>query len=414
MRRPPVPPMGTFGQASERSLKAAGRPEAVEDLFDGFPYGLFTVDASRVVRSINEAGRKILPQIADGPVSTPLSCCDLICHRIAEGDKPQCLADEAIANAGPLPEIRVDLGEQNDPDAVWVTVSPLGQDERAVFHLRPGRAGDRRRRTEALWGTTPRLRIFALGPTRVETSLAGSIGGQWIEQRPGQLLKFLVCARGRVADAEEIAQALWPDAGAGALNSVRYFVHVLRTRLEPTREARTPSQFIESRRGGYSFDMRRVWLDVAEFEQLVGAGLAALVAGERAAARQRLERAMNLYRDDFLADEPYAEWALAERNRLRELAIRTLGALLELRLADGDVNAAARYARHLADMEPYDSDAQRRHIELSLRRGRRSEAARRYNLFRRRLMRDFNQEPDFELAELLASHPDQPSSGSAR
>jgi DNA-binding SARP family transcriptional activator len=57
-------------------------------------------------------------------------------------------------------------------------------------------------------------------------------------------------------------------------------------------------------------------------------------------------------------------------------------------------------------MEPYDSDAQRRHIELSLRRGRRTEAVRRYTLFRRRLARDFGQEPDFALTEVRRPEDD--------
>ena len=396
--------MGTSQKASQRHMAVTrlpnSRQEDVEELFDRFPYGVFMVNGSRQVRSVNRACREILPETAEGSTAIPLTCCDLICNRL-EGDSPQCLTEEALASAGTLPEIRVDLGADSSPDAVWVTVSPLGHDGRAVFHLRPGNAGDRRRRTEAQSRTAPRLRIFALGPTRVETSLAGSIGGKWLDHRPGQVLKFLVYTRGRVANAEEIGQALWPAAGPAALNSVRYFIHVLRARLEPEREARAPSRFIDSRRGGYSLDLRRAWLDVAEFEQLVGAGLGALVTEERAAARQRLERAMNLYRDDFLADEPYAEWAFEERNRLRELAARSLGALVELQLAADDLNAAARHARHLADMEPYDSDAQRRTIELSLRRGRRSEAMRRYHLFRRRLLRDFNEEPDFQLTDLL-------------
>jgi len=391
---------GSQGQAVTRLPNR--RQEDVEGLFDRLPYGLFIVDGSGQVRSVNRACSETLPEIAKSLTAIPLTCCDLICDRL-EGDSPQCLTEEALAGAGTLAEIRVDLGAESSPDAVWVTVSPLGHDGRAVFHLRPGKADDRRRQTEAQRGTAPRLRIFALGPTRVETSLAGSIGGNWLDQRPGQVLKYLVYTRGRVAYAEEIGQALWPAAGPAALNSVRYFIHLLRARLEPGREARAPSRFIDSRRGGYSLDLRRAWLDVAEFEQLVGAGLAALVAEERAAARQRLDRAMNLYRDDFLADEPYAEWALEERNRLRELAARTLGALVELRLAAGDLNAAARHARHLADMEPYDSDAQRRNIELSLRRGRRSEAMRRYSLFRRRLQREFNEEPDFQLADLISA-----------
>ena len=51
-------------------------------------------------------------------------------------------------------------------------------------------------------------------------------------------------------------------------------------------------------------------------------------------------------------------------------------------------------------MEPYDSDVQRQYIELCLDRGRRTEAIRRYELFRRRLVREFGDEPDFKLDDL--------------
>jgi LuxR family maltose regulon positive regulatory protein len=204
--------------------------------------------------------------------------------------------------------------------------------------------------------------------------------------------------------AEEIANALWPDGDARALSSVRYFVHTLRKRLEPQREARAASAFIESAPGGYCINPQRVWVDANEFEHLVAAGLSALASGDRDAALGRLESAVDLYRGDFLADEPYVEWALFERDRLRELAGRALRAALELRLArDERCEIAARHARRLADMEPYDSDAQRRHIEICIRRGRKSEAVRRYDLYRRRLASEFAQEPAFALAELEGS-----------
>ena len=277
-----------------------------------------------------------------------------------------------------------------------------------IFHLRAEPPADRRGDGDAAL-TGPRLRVFALGQTRVESSTAGSIGAEWIEQRPGQVLKYLVCSRRRTADADEIAQALWPSRDIRALSSVRYFIHALRNRLEPSRRPKTASAFVESRGGGYRLDPQRVWIDATEFEQLVSAGLAALLAGERDAAVRRLERATDLYRDDFLADEPYADWALAERDRLRELAGRALSALVELRLADGDLDLAGRQARRLAEMEPYDSDVQRRYIELCLERGRRTEAMRRYDLFRKRLAREFGEEPDFKLEDLRRVEGEQPS-----
>lgn len=373
---------------------------SADDLFDRFPYGLFTANASGQVLTMNDACRSLL--LGDiGPGDRPLSCCELVCAWVADEPKT-CLSERARAAGGPLPEIRVDLPPQGPASAAWVTAAPLGGDERTVFHLRPGNAADRRARQIRAEGLeAPRLRILALGHTWIENGPRESEDRQWIEQRPGDLLKYLVCAGPRSVPANEIAAALWPQGDARALSSVRYFVHVLRKRLEPEREPRAPSAFIESGPGGYRINPQRVWVDAAEFEHLVAAGLTALAAGEQGVALERLERAADLYRGDFLADQPYAEWALLERERLRELAGRALRAAIELRLArDDGGEIAAIHARRLAEMEPYDSDAQRRHIEICIRRGRESEAVRRYDLYRRRMAHDFGQEPEFVLADL--------------
>ena len=395
------------GAEAGRSGRRVTPWEETVDVFDQIPYGLFTVNRSGAVLAVNSAARSLLLARKRGPSRKLLTCCDLVCRQVVDpssDEAPACLTEEALEAGGPLEEVQVDLPPGGPSELAWVTVSPLGGDAGAIFHVR----ADDSEATRSLGApaAASRLRVFAFGRTRVESSAAGSIGGEWIEQRPGQVLKYLICARGRVVAAEEIAQALWPETDARALSSVRYFVHALRTRLEPTRGPRTPSSFIESRRGGYSLNTQRVWVDATEFEELVATGLAALAAGERETALHRLEPATNLYRGDFLADEPYADWALAERDRFQELAGRALRALIELRLAADDLEGAARHARRLADTEPYDNDAQRRHIELSLRRGRRTEAVRRYKLFQQRLQRNFDVEPDFTLAELSEGEPE--------
>ena len=110
------------------------------------------------------------------------------------------------------------------------------------------------------------------------------------------------------------------------------------------------------------------------------AGLAALAHGERAAAAEHFETALSLYRGDFLADEPYAEWALTERERLHELAEKPLRGLGELHGDDPDT--AAGYLERLAQMEPLDGAVQRELLTLWLRQGRLSRATRHYQAFR--------------------------------
>ncbi len=77
-----------------------------------------------------------------------------------------------------------------------------------------------------------------------------------------------------------------------------------------------------------------------------------------------------------------------------------LRGLAGLKLAQGDEESAGEHLQRLAELEPLDMQAQRDLIALMLRRGRHSEALRRYELVRRRYKRTFGSEPDFTLSEL--------------
>ena len=389
-----------MGQGSTQfaSARGAAPDDIADEVFDRFPYGIVVVDAGGAVVATNEAACDVLGE-TDLDVAER-TCCELF----GCGERPlegACLTRLALAGGEALPELRVDR-EASPFGAVWVTAAPLGDGgSRVLFHLRPGDPRDRRRRTTPHWTAPPRLRIRALGRTIVE-SAEGDIGGAWLQHRPGQLLKLLVAERRRMVHAEEIAESFWPGSDPGVLNNVRHFVHTLRERLEPGRERRSPSSFVLAGRGGYMLSRERVRIDADEFEEKMVAGLAVFDAGDDAIARRLLGEGLELYRGDFLADEPYAVWAFAERERLRDLAARGLSALGELALAGGDAEEALRHFRRVADMYPFDTAVQRRVIALYLREGRRSDAVRRYNELRVRMVREFGAGPEFQLAELAS------------
>jgi DNA-binding SARP family transcriptional activator len=270
---------------------------------------------------------------------------------------------------------------------------------RVVIYLRPDESSGSRARPSA--GEAPALRIHTLGQTRIEAH-GEDLGGEWLDQRPGQLLKYLICERHRLVTSDEIGDALWPQAGPLTRNSVRHQVHVLRERLEPLRISRARSRFIVTRRGGYTLDADQVWLDADQFEAEIRVGLTLFAQGDEGDAVGRLERGLALYGGELMAENPYAEWALEERDRLRDLAGQGLRAVVELARAAGDLDAAAGHSRRLAAMEPFDMDVQRDFLEICLRRGRRSEAMRRYAMVRKRVKREFGQDPDFTLSDLRA------------
>ena len=121
--------------------------------------------------------------------------------------------------------------------------------------------------------------------------------------------------------------------------------------------------------GGYAVNRRRVRIDADEFEEAVSAGLAASARGEDDIATERLEGGLELYKGEFLADEPYSEWAYAERDRLRGLAAKALRGLATIKLEGGDLEGAGAQMERLADLEPYDNQVQRELLTIWLAQG---------------------------------------------
>lgn len=378
--------------------RVAARFSPEHEAFTSFPYALLVLDrGGRVVSHNTQAARLIekaaLPQ-------RDLTCCALLgCRRADTVLAAGCATELALGRDTALPEMRVDIDTPSGQLAMWVTVASFGRSGgRVVLQLRPGVARDRRQRTDPHWMAGPTLRIRTLGTTSVE-SVEGPIGGAWLDQRTGQLLKYLIAERHRAVSVDEIGESIWPGASYAVGSSVRYYVHALRRRLEPQRGSREPSAFIVAQAGAYRLNAERVEIDADACEAHIVSGLA-VADDEPQAAATEIELGVALYRGEFLAELPYAEWAMPERHRLHDLTCLGLRRLADLRIERRLVDGAARSLERLAILQPYDEDVHRRLMELDILQGRRSDAVRRYETLRTRIRRTFGHDPDFTPADL--------------
>jgi DNA-binding SARP family transcriptional activator len=366
--------MGTAAGARPQlidGMLVPGGASTQREAFERFPYGLLVLDRAGRIVCCNRQATRMLNAL--GLPETGLTCCALLgCRQPDSLLEGECLTELALTREQVLPEIRVDVRSTNGSSAVWVTAAAIdGGDPRVVLQLRPGSAGDRRRRASSHWIADPRLRIRTLGATAVD-SAAGSIGGAWLDQRTGQLLKYLIAERRRAVTVDEIGESIWPEAdyAVGATNC-----------------------------GTYRLALEHVALDAEEFEARLSAAMAAAELDPQGAAGE-IEQSLALYRGDFLADLPYAEWAMAERHRLHELACMGLRRLADIRLERRALEGAVPALERLATLLPFDEDVHRRLMELDILRGRRSDAVRRYATLRCRLRRTFGHDPDFTPADL--------------
>ena len=351
-----------------------------EAAFEALPEAALVLDGDGLLLAVNDAARGLLGRRAVAGAT----CCSLLGCR--EG---ACAS--VLARAGERRQLQVDL---DDGALAWAAPVVTAACQVVVtLHRAAGPTGLARE------DLPERLAIRALGRTRIGDGSDGE-AREWLSHRPGQLLKYLVCERGRVVPLEELIETFWPNAGRAGASNVRQAIHTLRDRLEPERPRGRASGYVIARAGGYELAPNRIAIDADDFEARARAGLEALRREETVRAETELTAAARAYRGDFLADEPYAEWALAERDRLRDLAAQVLRGLAGLQRAGGDEDAAAARLQRLVELEPLDLEAQRELLELMLRRGRHSEAARRYELVRRRYKRTFGTEPPFALHEL--------------
>src|SRR4051812_45623218 len=203
-----------------------------------------------------------------GDIEPRARCCALIgCD---SGDAPlggKCFTEIASTRDTPLPEVRVDLPGNGTGQSVWVTAVRFCDDGETLIELRPGDPQDRRRRTQPHWVAPAQLRLTTLGITRV-ASREGELRGRWLAGRAGQILKLLATERGRIVHSDQIVDAIWPGSDITAGHNVRYYVHVLRREIEPSRPNRAPSSFVLSLQGGYTLNLETVWIDADVFEAL--------------------------------------------------------------------------------------------------------------------------------------------------
>ncbi|MEZ4834678.1 MAG: AAA family ATPase [Caldilineaceae bacterium] len=190
------------------------------------------------------------------------------------------------------------------------------------------------------------IRILTLGTLRVLRDDEEVNEHDWRTRQARQLLKILVTERPRPVSTDRIIEILWPDSTPSAASTtLRSAVNALRNVLEPERPNRAPSSYIHTQAPGYAYRRHAdLWLDVEVFEQLLDEAARLPAAEER---RQRLEAALALYADDYLMDDPYADWAKAERERLRERFFDALLDLAALHAQDGHYSAAISTCRRV-------------------------------------------------------------------
>ena len=224
-------------------------------------------------------------------------------------------------------------------------------------------------------------------------------------RRAVTLLKILLTNYGRVVLRDELIELLWPsDAPKDAVKLLQVAAHYLRRGLGEAENGKTEGSFISTQPNGYAFNPASFHrLDALEFEAMAQEGLDFERQGRWREALVALRVAAEMYRGDYLEDEPYSDWCVRRRRQLRERLFDVLLASARLLRSDGDYDATIRCYRRMLELDPCLEDVHRDLMDVLCRCGRRTQALRQYEACRQALREEFDVAPLIETEALYRS-----------
>jgi DNA-binding SARP family transcriptional activator/energy-coupling factor transporter ATP-binding protein EcfA2 len=204
------------------------------------------------------------------------------------------------------------------------------------------------------------------------------------------LLAYLALPAGTAHPRDKLATLLWGStAETTARSSLRQTLYALRKCL---RAADPQPLALDGETVLLHPDA--VTVDVHEFERCAAEADPASLA-----------RASACYQGDFLAgfavdEPPFEDWLIGQRERLREMAVRALSALLVAERRTGATDAAIQTALRLLELDPLQEPVHRALMEIYVETGRRASALRQYQLCVAMLQREVRAEPEPETKAL--------------
>ena len=252
---------------------------------------------------------------------------------------------------------------------------------------------------------TARLRIHCLGRFRLFVDGRPVPLSRFHRFKALTLLKFLVANRSGPMPRESLMELLWPEGDpARTSGNLRVVLHALRRALEPEVSGAETSSFVVSAADLVHLEPSSgIWVDAEEFVRQARGAADLASEGKLDEAIAKYKSAASLYRGEYLQDEPFSDWCLFERERLKEVYINLMKQMASAVAKMGDPEAAIDAYRAALGVDHGREDIHRELMYLLSREGRRDEAVRQYETCRRILMEELAVEPSLETQALHTS-----------
>jgi predicted ATPase/DNA-binding SARP family transcriptional activator len=225
----------------------------------------------------------------------------------------------------------------------------------------------------------------------------------WKRQKNADLLKILATRRGELIAKDELIENLFPNSDpAKARSNLQARISDLRKILEPDLNKGIESRFISRVGESYRLNSQApCTIDIEFFEELAAKGDDEFDNHHWRDALQSYEEILEIYVDDYLTEDPYEEWALAPREKFRELLLAILENSGDCHIQLGQYKQAVAKLYRAIKCQPYRESAAIRLLKAQFFAGEKSQALSQFEKFQDHLKTSLGVQPN---EETLAVH----------
>jgi DNA-binding SARP family transcriptional activator len=215
------------------------------------------------------------------------------------------------------------------------------------------------------------------------------------------ILKYLLAHRTRSVSQDHLMGWLWPESNLKKARwSLNSAIHVLR-KLLSSYPSPASVNYILLEEGYYRLcPTVRVETDVDEFDVCYQRGRRLEDAHRRQEAAAEYEKAIELYRGDYLVEDLYEDWTMVERERLISAYVDMLDRLAVHYMESGQPQEAIRACYRLLEKDRCHEDSYRMLMRCYVSLGLRNMALRQYRLCEETLLREYGTAPSSETRSL--------------
>ena len=217
-----------------------------------------------------------------------------------------------------------------------------------------------------------------------------------MQKKPIEMLKIIISIGGREVKEEEITDLLWPEAEGDAGHSA------FTTTMQRLRRLLGNEDAILIKEGKVTLNPRYCHVDTWAFERLISRADELWKENKESEAIQISEKAINIYKGNYLKEDMMQPYTLSMRERLKGKFTRSLIRTGRYYEDAGSIKKAAEYYQKGIDVDNLCEEICQRLMLCYQRLGLKAEAITAYNSCRNAMTAMLNAEPSARTMEIYS------------